>query len=167
MSVKSYAKLESRGRERNPNDSQIIDQIARRVARHVLLISSEFELPLSGLAVLGRFLHHCEGLSITSRMPLSREVVGSTVRDFCMLERNFLSHFKLVLLLMLLLSSALLEIRLPSPSGSDGGSLGKASLPLAIIQLLAAFTTIAAAVWEYHSGVKDLLRVRAFFAVTR
>lgn len=100
-------------------------------------------------------------------MPLSREVVGSTVRDFCMLERNFLSHLKLVLLLMLLSSSALLGIRLPGPSTSDEESLGKASQPLAIIQFLAALATIAAAIWEYHSGVKDLLRVRAFFAVTR
>lgn len=101
-------------------------------------------------------------------MPLSLEVVGSNVRDFCMLERNFLSHFKLVLLLMLLSSSALLGARLPGlSSGSDQEALGKASLPVAIIQLLAAFATIAAAIWEYHSGVKDLLGLRAFLAVTR
>ncbi|KAF8555996.1 hypothetical protein OG21DRAFT_771363 [Imleria badia] len=100
-------------------------------------------------------------------MPLSLEVVGSNVRDFCMLERNFLSHLKLVLLLILLSSSALLGIRLPGPSSSDEGTLGKASLPVAIIQLLAAFATIAAAIWEYQSGVKGLLGVRAFLAVTR
>ncbi|KAF8141576.1 hypothetical protein EV363DRAFT_1578802 [Boletus edulis] len=99
-------------------------------------------------------------------MPLSLEVVGSNVRDFCMLERNFLSYIKLVLLLMLLLSSALLGIRLPGPEGSEA-TLGKASLPTAVIQLLAALATIAAAVWEYHNGVNGLLRVRAFIAVTR
>ncbi|KIJ65629.1 hypothetical protein HYDPIDRAFT_152620 [Hydnomerulius pinastri MD-312] len=103
-------------------------------------------------------------------MPLSLEVVGSVVRDFCMLERNFLAHFKLVLLLMLLSSSALLGIRLPGPPGSDStqsDSLGKASLPVAVIQFIAALTTIAAAIWEYHTGMKDLLRVRAFFVVTK
>lgn len=101
-------------------------------------------------------------------MALSLEVVGSTVRDFCMLERNFLAHFKLVLLLILLSSSALLGTRLPGPSGtSEKETLGKAGLPVAIIEVLAALATIAAAIWEYHSGVKDLLRVRAFFAVTR
>jgi len=102
-------------------------------------------------------------------MALSLEVVGSTVRDFCMLERNFLSHLKLVLLLMLLSSSALLGTRLSGPSSDAGdqGALGKASQPVAILQFLAALATVAAAIWEYHSGVKDLLRVRAFFAVTR
>ncbi|KAH7890794.1 hypothetical protein F5I97DRAFT_1838804, partial [Phlebopus sp. FC_14] len=97
-------------------------------------------------------------------MPLSLEVTGSTVRDFCMLERNFLSHLKLVLLLILLSSSALLGIRLPGPSQSD---LSKASSSLAILLLVAALVTIAAALWEYHSGVKDLLRVRAFLMVTK
>ncbi|KAG9313013.1 hypothetical protein JVU11DRAFT_6452 [Chiua virens] len=101
-------------------------------------------------------------------MPLSLEVVGSNVRDFCMLERNFLSHFKLVLLLMLLSSSALFGTRLPGPpSSTEGEALGKLGLPVAILQLLAALAAIAAAIWEYHSGVKDLLRVRAFLAVKR
>ncbi|KAH0836687.1 hypothetical protein J3R83DRAFT_8409 [Lanmaoa asiatica] len=101
-------------------------------------------------------------------MALSLEVAGSTVRDFCMLERNFLAHVKLVLLLMLLSSTALLGIRLPGPGSSSGEeTLGNASQPVAIIQFLAALATIAAAIWEYHSGVKDLLRVRAFLAVTR
>lgn len=101
-------------------------------------------------------------------MPLSLEVVGSNVRDFCMLERNFLSHLKLVLLLMLLSSTALLGVRFPGPStSSQGETLGTASLPAAIIQLVAALATITAAIWEYHSGVKGLLGVKAFLAVTR
>lgn len=101
-------------------------------------------------------------------MPLSLEVVGSNVRDFCMLERNFLSHIKLVLLLILLLVSALLEVRFPGPSGSNNkDGLGTASLPVAVLQLIAALATIAAAVWEYHSGFRDLLGVKAFFAVAR
>ncbi|KAF9240706.1 hypothetical protein BU15DRAFT_45599 [Melanogaster broomeanus] len=103
-------------------------------------------------------------------MPLSLEVVGSTVRDFCMLERNFLAHFKLVLLLLLLFSSDLLGVRLPATTGSAASqtiALGTASWPVAAIEFVAALAAIAAAFWEYHTGVKDLLRVRAFLAVTK
>ena len=100
-------------------------------------------------------------------MSLSVEVVSSNVRDFCMLERNFLSHFKLALLLMLLSSSALLGTRLSGPSNSEKETVAKDGLPVGIIQVLAALATIAAAIWEYHSGVKDLLRVRAFLVATR
>ncbi|KAH7913829.1 hypothetical protein BJ138DRAFT_1145088 [Hygrophoropsis aurantiaca] len=102
-------------------------------------------------------------------MPKTVEVIGSSVRDFCMLERNFLAHIKLVLLLLLLSSSALLGIRLPGPSGSkeETDSLGTSSLPVATIQFIAALATIGAAYWEYHTGYKDLLRARAFLVVTR
>jgi len=93
-------------------------------------------------------------------------VVGSTVRDFCMLERNFLSHIKLILLLLLMFASTLLEIRLPGPSGTrESESLGSFSLPLAILQFIAALLTIAAAFWEYHTGLDDLMKLRAFFVV--
>ncbi|KAG1770734.1 hypothetical protein EDD22DRAFT_769957 [Suillus occidentalis] len=103
-------------------------------------------------------------------MPTPLLVVGSTVRDFCMLERNFLSHIKLVLLLLLMFASALLGIRLPGPPGtgqSDSESLGPFSLPLAILQFIAALLTIAAAFWEYYAGLDDLMKVRAFFVSTR
>ncbi|KAG1746593.1 uncharacterized protein EDB91DRAFT_1048905 [Suillus paluster] len=101
-------------------------------------------------------------------MPTPLLVVGSTVRDFCMLERNFLTHIKLVLLLMLMFSSALLGIRLPGPPGTgQGDSLGSAGLPLAILQFIAALLTIAAALWEYRTGLDDLMKVRAFFVVNR
>ncbi|KAG1808662.1 uncharacterized protein BJ212DRAFT_1484914 [Suillus subaureus] len=101
-------------------------------------------------------------------MPTPLLVVGSTVRDFCMLERNFLSHIKLVLLLLLMFASALLEIRLPGPPGTgQSESLGSFSLPLAILQFIAALLTIAAAFWEYHTGLDDLMKVRAFFVVHR
>ncbi|KAG1876426.1 hypothetical protein DFJ58DRAFT_694091 [Suillus subalutaceus] len=96
-------------------------------------------------------------------MPTPLLVVGSTVRDFCMLERNFLSHIKLVLLLLLMFASALLGIRLPGPPGTgQSESLGSFSLPLAILQFIAALLTIAAAYWEYHTGLDDLMKVRAF-----
>ncbi|KAH7927300.1 hypothetical protein BV22DRAFT_1007231 [Leucogyrophana mollusca] len=98
------------------------------------------------------------------------EVIGSSVRDYCMLERNFLAHIKLVLLLSLLSSSALLGIRLPGPPGSGADSsesLGKASLPVATLQFIAALATVGAAYWEYHTGCKDLMKARAFFAITK
>ncbi|KIO10820.1 hypothetical protein M404DRAFT_13558 [Pisolithus tinctorius Marx 270] len=102
-------------------------------------------------------------------MPMYAEIAGSTVRDFCMLERNYLSYFKLVLLLLLLLCSSLLGTRLPAPSESDGGhaSMGGVRLPIAILLYIAALLTVAAAVWEYHTGVKCLLKVRAFLVGTR
>lgn len=99
-------------------------------------------------------------------MPLLNEIAGSSVRDFCMLERNYLSYFKLILLLFLLSCSALLDTRLPAP-GSKPGSKERPNLPISILQFLAAVLTMAAAVWEYHRGVKDLLRVRAFLVGTK
>lgn len=101
-------------------------------------------------------------------MPLLNEIAGSSVRDFCMLERNYLSHFKLVLLLLLLSCSALLNTRLPAP-GSEGGHHGKqkADFPISTLQIIAAVLTIIAAVWEYHRGVRDLLKVRAFLVGTK
>lgn len=103
-------------------------------------------------------------------MPQYAEITGSTVRDFCMLERNYLSHFKLVLLLLLLLCSSLLGSRLPAPPESDGNShasMGGVRLPVAILLYIAALLTVTAAVWEYHTGVKCLLKVRAFLVGTR
>jgi hypothetical protein len=68
-------------------------------------------------------------------------------------------------------ASALLGIRLPGPPGtgqSDSDeSLGSFSLPLAILQFIAALLTIAAAFWEYYAGLDDLMKVRAFFVSTR
>ncbi|KAG2157782.1 uncharacterized protein EDB93DRAFT_1124583 [Suillus bovinus] len=101
-------------------------------------------------------------------MPTALLIVGSNVRDFCMLERNFLTHIKLVLLLLLMFASALLGIRLPGPPGTrESESLGSFGLPLAILQFIAALLTIAAAFWEYRIGLDDLMKVRAFFAVNR
>lgn len=103
-------------------------------------------------------------------MPVFAEIAGSTVRDFCMLERNFLSHFKLILLLLLLLTSSLLGTQLAAPKSSDEEFIESAShvgLPMAILHYTAAILTIVAAVWEYHTGAKDLLRVRPYFVGTK
>ncbi|KAF8074966.1 hypothetical protein FPV67DRAFT_1559576 [Lyophyllum atratum] len=88
---------------------------------------------------------------------------GSAARDFCMLERNLLSHLKLALLLSLLSSSLLLRARLvPDPTDDSSKIEEKADLPLAGVQIAASLATIVAGVWEYQSGCRDLRDMRAF-----
>lgn len=94
---------------------------------------------------------------------------GSAARDFCMLERNILSHLKLALLLSLLSSSMLLHARLvpdpnderPIPTG-DSKAIGIGSVHLA-----AAVAVIGAGCWEFHSGIRDLRDMRAFLVATK
>jgi hypothetical protein len=102
------------------------------------------------------------------------ENTGSTARDFCMLERNILSHFKLGLLLSLLSSSILLHARLPGPSpdpsdpnDGDSSKSSKAGIPMATIQFVAALVAIAAGAWEYWSKEKDLRSMRAFLMASK
>ncbi|KAF8159526.1 hypothetical protein B0H34DRAFT_703862 [Crassisporium funariophilum] len=90
---------------------------------------------------------------------------GSTCRDFCMLERNILSHLKLALLLSLLSSSLLLRARLvPEKEGNTDTGGG---VPLAVVEFVAALACIVAGVWEYYSGYWDLRKTRAFLAATK
>jgi len=85
-----------------------------------------------------------------------------------MLERNFLSHAKLGLLLMLLASSVLLRARLPGPDRPKdheqhpNHGLG---IPLASIEVAAALIVIGVGCWEYESGIRDM-RVRRAFLVS-
>ena len=94
---------------------------------------------------------------------------GSAARDFCMLERNILSHFKLALLLLLLSASILLHARLPTPQGEPSTPTppSKAGLPIAILQMLAALAAILAGTWEYLIGNRDLRQMKAFLAYTK
>ncbi|KAI0251813.1 hypothetical protein BJV78DRAFT_1208958 [Lactifluus subvellereus] len=102
-------------------------------------------------------------------MPTLIENHGSTARDYCMLERNFLSHVKLGLLLILLASSVLLRARLPGPDRPKGHEkhpncgLG---IPLASVEVAAAFIVIGAGCWEYESGIRDMRARRAFLLST-
>jgi hypothetical protein len=86
------------------------------------------------------------------------EITGSATRDYCMLERNILSHFKLAVLLSILSSSLLLDARLVPQTGHQ--ALG--SLPLAIIEFIAAMFCIVAGAWEYYNGYRALKDARAF-----
>jgi hypothetical protein len=97
-------------------------------------------------------------------MPTWLENHGSAARDYCMLERNFLSHAKLGLLLMLLASSVLLRARLvPGPDRPKeqhpNHGLG---IPLASIEIAAALIVICVGCWEYEWGIRDMRARRAF-----
>ena len=90
--------------------------------------------------------------------------VGSTARDYCMLERNLLSHLKLALLLSILSASIILRARLVPVTDynkEDGG------MPLASVEFAAALVCIVAGGWEYYQGYWDLKNGRAFLVATK
>jgi hypothetical protein len=98
-------------------------------------------------------------------MPTLLENQGSTARDHCMLERNFLSHARLGLFLMLLSSSVLLKARLPGPDrpkDHEEHPYYGLGIPLAAVQVIAALIVIGAGCWEYESGIRDMYARRAF-----
>lgn len=85
-----------------------------------------------------------------------------------MLERNFLSHIKLALLLLLLFSSTVLQARLSGvdPSGSSSRP-SDISIALASLQLAAALCLVLGGFWEYESGFRDMRNMRAFLVSTK
>ncbi|KAI6094369.1 hypothetical protein EDD16DRAFT_1686184 [Pisolithus croceorrhizus] len=93
-------------------------------------------------------------------MPQYAEITGSTVRDFCMLERNYLSHFKLVLLLCCFCVPRcwVAAYLLHQSDENSHASMGGVRLPVATLLYIAALLTITAA---------SLLKVRAFLVGTR
>ncbi|KAJ7252783.1 hypothetical protein B0H12DRAFT_1017937 [Mycena haematopus] len=90
---------------------------------------------------------------------------GSTARDFCMLERNLLSHLKLALLLSLLSSSVLLRARLVPVA--DNPTTPSTAIAVASLQFTAALATIGAGVWEYYCGYRDLRNMHAFLVAVK
>ena len=90
---------------------------------------------------------------------------ASTARDFCMLERNILSHLKLALLLSLLSSSLLLQVRLvPSTTNAQSEA---SSIPLATLLFVAAIACISIGLWEYFRGFRDMRMARAFLTTPK
>jgi len=84
---------------------------------------------------------------------------GSEARDFCMLERNLLSHLKLALLLSVLSSSLLLHTRLvPGKEEQHDASSG---IPLACVQFAAAIAAIVAGAREYYTGYWNVKKTKA------
>ena len=97
-------------------------------------------------------------------MPSEVENTGSQARDFCMLERNFLSHVKLALLLAVLSWSILLKSRLvpgqPEKENDNG-------TPLSAVEYAASLACVIAGVWEYYKGYRDLRTSTPFFKGTK
>ena len=93
-------------------------------------------------------------------MPTTLPIEGSSPRDFCMLERNFLSHLRLALLLALFAAAVLLEVRLPlgSSDGKEDRSDGNWTdvVVLACVGLGAAVLVILAGYGEYELGFRDI-----------
>ncbi|PFH51836.1 hypothetical protein AMATHDRAFT_141784 [Amanita thiersii Skay4041] len=95
---------------------------------------------------------------------------GSAARDFCMLERNLLSHMKLALLLSLLSSSFLLRTRLfidEPQNAEDDLNYEIYGLPLSIVQYAAAVITVIGGVWEFYNGHRDFRLARAFLSAPK
>lgn len=86
--------------------------------------------------------------------PNEVENLGSQARDFCMLERNFLSHVKLALLLAILSWSVLLKARLVPEQPKEKKDLG--GIPLSAVEYGAALACLTAGCWEYYQGYRDL-----------
>jgi len=101
-----------------------------------------------------------------SSMPGTIENVGSTARDFCMLERNVLSHLKLALLLSLLSSSVLLKARLPDPQEGSSQNSSKSGVLMATLQMVASLAAIGGAYYEYTSNMRIMRNMRAFLVAT-
>ncbi|KAJ7760542.1 hypothetical protein B0H16DRAFT_1532635, partial [Mycena metata] len=100
--------------------------------------------------------------------PQMVENTGSAARDYCMLERNILSHFKLALLLSLLSSSVLLKARLvPDPDNKPANLSGTTGIVIACLQFTAALLAIGAGVWEYYCGYRDIRNMHAFLVAVK
>ncbi|KAI0031438.1 hypothetical protein K488DRAFT_52057 [Vararia minispora EC-137] len=95
-------------------------------------------------------------------MPTNLEIIGSSPRDFCMLERNFLSHARLALLFVLFSSAVLLQIRLPltSDNNPEEPMNGSVTYALASMATAAAACVIAAGYSEYELGFQDVRKLR-------
>ncbi|KAJ7224280.1 hypothetical protein GGX14DRAFT_424938 [Mycena pura] len=102
-------------------------------------------------------------MALRSQMVENR---GSTARDFCMLERNLLSHTKLALLLSLLSSSVLLRARLV-PEDDPNPMSGTTGTVVASLQFAAALAAIVAGVWEYYCGYWDIRNMHAFLVAVK
>lgn len=103
----------------------------------------------------------------TTMTTVAVDNVGSAARDFCMLERNALSHFRLSLLLSLVASSVLLRVRIPSPETDNDEYDSNLAIPLASLLFACSLAVLVAGMLEYFSGQTDLRTMRPFLKTTR
>jgi hypothetical protein len=99
------------------------------------------------------------------------DIIGSNPRDFCMLERNFLSHVKLALLFVLFGAAVLLQVRLPlkssGPDDQDTSKTHSITYILAAIAAAAAIFVILAGYGEYELSFRDIRELRPSFKSTK
>ncbi|KAF8334194.1 uncharacterized protein EI90DRAFT_521650 [Cantharellus anzutake] len=81
--------------------------------------------------------------------------VGSTARDFCAIERNYLSHARLGLLLSLLSSSILLRSRLSSQTDNSVG-FTEAAVPLSSVYFIASLCTVITGWYAYEESGRQM-----------
>ncbi|KAG8970827.1 hypothetical protein FRC03_000044 [Tulasnella sp. 419] len=99
---------------------------------------------------------------------LQRDVVenkGSTARDYCAMERTYLSHIRFGLVLLLLSSSLLLRARLPPPQSEseehkEVGNL--LSVALGSVYFVASMLVITMGWIWYEHGLRGLRRDLGF-----
>ncbi|KZT37000.1 hypothetical protein SISSUDRAFT_988406 [Sistotremastrum suecicum HHB10207 ss-3] len=89
------------------------------------------------------------------------ENVGSTTRDFLALERNWLTHIRLVVLLSLLSSSILLRSRL-SLSPNAPRDLPHSALPVGSLYFAGAVAVSIASIVQYRSRFRDFFSFKGF-----
>lgn len=92
---------------------------------------------------------------------------GSSARDYCMLERNMLSHVKLSLLLSLLSSSMILHARLSPPAEDCLQYSLRSGVPVASILLFSSLLSLVAGTWEYWLSDNDMRKRRAFMVANK
>jgi len=96
-------------------------------------------------------------------MPGTMENTGSLARDICAIERTFLSHARLGLLLSLLSSSMLLNTRLSGrANGKERNEFSDARVPLASLYFASSICAILTGWWAYKMALRDFLQRKAF-----
>jgi len=97
----------------------------------------------------------------TSRFSAEVVNIGSTCRDYCALERTFLSYIRLGLVLISLSGSILCDLRFPRP-GSPSHLPSPEALTLGILYGIGSLSTIALGLMWYENGVRGLHKQKAF-----
>ncbi|KAF8311555.1 hypothetical protein DL93DRAFT_1387937 [Clavulina sp. PMI_390] len=92
-------------------------------------------------------------------IPRKIKNVGSTARDACAIERNFLSYLRLGILLSLLSSSLLLNARISNTTSTEPV---QAQLPLGTLFFVASLLATFSGWWAYRLALKEFLKQKAF-----
>lgn len=95
--------------------------------------------------------------------PFSLIYVDTYVSMRSGIERTYLSHLRLGLLLSLLSSATLLQARLSDPEpGEKKSAVDIAAKPLGIVYFVASILAVAVGWWAYEDSLRGLLLQKAF-----